>query len=803
LAYLLFGVAVPDQHQSKMNAKAWMHGVRVSGYMGLMKQACCVFLVLAFMFLGTYSPDPKVMRDRCVASADKYFGKGKYQEASLLYRRALQFDPKFAEAYYRLGKAQTALRKYVDAARSFARAASLDPGNEDAAVRLAEFYITAYVSDLRSNKRSLAEAKPLVAQILRRNPNSYGGLRLAADLANIADDPEAAIRKLRQADSVKPGQAEVIVPLMQDLAAVGRQPEAERVGEEFIARNKTVTAIYDLLFVYYRQSSRFDRAEEILKARMTNLATETTARLQLAAFYYSRDREAEMNALLDGLRSDRKSFPHADILMGDFYTRIGEFDSAIRAYREGEKSEPQLASDYEKRIADVLIAQGRDREALAIVSKLHNNNPRDVEAAAIHASLLAAGNALEVQTAIGELEALVGQQSGIATLHFHLARAYWIKGDQASLDRAVQHFETSLKLNAGFLPAKIGLARVQLARGQNGVAVRIAGEILESSPMNHVAKLIRSAGLMNLGEGQKARQELMSILKIDKGSNEARYQLASLDLSEKRYHEAEAGFQALAQVGDARGITGFADCKEARGQPTIALKFVEQELVKHPERDAYRLAIADLEIHMGRFEEAQTQLEQLVRKSPAMADIQVRLGTVQSQLGDKPAALHNFETAHQLQPSNATAALGYALLLEQVDQIEQARAVYEDLLKSDPDNATALNNLSYIEAEQGVDLNQALSYAQHALQLSPKDPNISDTLGLIYIRKKLTSQAVQVLQELVARVPDNPSFHLHLGMALYEAGKKNLAKNELEKALRHKPSAHELAKIQELVRRIG
>jgi Flp pilus assembly protein TadD len=206
---------------------------------------------------------------------------------------------------------------------------------------------------------------------------------------------------------------------------------------------------------------------------------------------------------------------------------------------------------------------------------------------------------------------------------------------------------------------------------------------------------------------------------------------------------------------------------------------------------------------MGRFEEAQAQLENLAGKHSAMADIQVRLGSVQSQLGDKPAALHSFERAHQLQPSNATAARGYALLLEQVDQIEQARAVYEDLLKSDPENAAALNNLSYIEAEQGVDLNQALSYAQHALQLSPKDPNISDTLGLIYIRKKLTSQAVQVLQELVVRVPDNPSFHLHLGMALYDAGKKNLAKSELEKALRHKPSAHELAKIKELVRRIG
>jgi Flp pilus assembly protein TadD len=125
------------------------------------------------------------------------------------------------------------------------------------------------------------------------------------------------------------------------------------------------------------------------------------------------------------------------------------------------------------------------------------------------------------------------------------------------------------------------------------------------------------------------------------------------------------------------------------------------------------------------------------------------------------------------------------------------------LLKANPENSTALNNLAYLKAERGVDLDQALGYAQRALQRSPQDPNISDTLGLIYIRKKLTSQAVQVLQDLVARVPDNPSFHLHLAMALYDAGEKQPAKRELERALQHKPSAVEQAKIKELAARIG
>jgi tetratricopeptide (TPR) repeat protein len=762
----------------------------------LLAAAACLLMVAC-------SRDPGAMRDRCVASGNKYFQNAKYKEASILYRRALQYDPKSGEAYYRLGLVDLALREYGEAARALERATSLEPDNEDATVRLAELYITAYAANPRSNKRSLDEARPLVAQVMKRNPKSFGGLRLEADLATLANDSETAIAKLREADEVKRWQPEVIVPLMQRLAATGSVTEAEKLGEEFLARDKTVRRVYDLLFLYYRQSSQFDRAEATLKSEIANLPSDAMPRLELAGFYYTRNRKPEMLAVLDGLRSARKTFPRAYSLIGDFYLRMGAYDSGMQTYRDGEKQDPKMAADYEKRIADVLLAQGREQEALAIVSKLHKDYPRDVEAAAIHASLLAKGDPRQVQTAIDELEPLTAKEPGNAMLQFHLGQAYWMKGDPASLDKAAQHFETTLKLSPDALLAKQGLARIRLEQGQNGVAVQIAEEILETNPSNLQAKLIRGTGLAKLGEGDKAREELRSILEVHKDSNDARYQLAALDLREKHYSEAEAAFRTLAEAGDARGVTGLADSKIAQRQPAAAVKILEQELAKHPARDGYRLALSDVQVRMGKLQEARAQLEQLVSRKPDWADALTRLGAVERQLGDKAGAVENFQKAHHAQPANAGITLGYAILLEDAGKIEQARTMYEDTLKTDPENPTALNNLAYLNAEQGVDLDQALGYAQHALQRSPQDPNISDTLGLIYIRKKLTSQAVLVLQDLVARVPDNPSFHLHLGMALYDAGEKQLAKKELEKAMQYKPSAVDQAKIKELVERIG
>ncbi len=768
-----------------------------------MKQISLSAAAVVCLLLTACYRDAGAMRDQCVRSGNKYFQNGRYKEASILYRRALQFDPKSAEAYYRLGVVQLALGAYVDAARALERASSLDPSNEDATVRLAELYITAYVSNPQSNPRALEDARPMVAQLLKRNPKSFGALRLEADLATLDNDPEGAIRRLREADEVKPWQAEVVMPLMRNLASAGRIKEAQKLGEEFLARDKTVRGVYDLLFVCYRQDSQLDRAEQTLKAEIANIPTDPLVRLQLAAFYYSQNRKRQMQGLLEELRASRKVFPNSDSLLGDFYLRIGEYDSAIQAYREGEKYQPKLALDYEKKVANVLMAQGRDQEALVLVSKLHQDHPRDVEAAAIHAGLLAKSGPQQVEAAIGELESLVAKEPGKALLQYHLGRAYWMKGDPFSLDKAAQHFETTLKLEPDFLPAMLGLTRVRLAQGQNGVAVQMAEKILQSSPQNIGAKLLRATGLVNLGETQKAREELTSVLDLQKDSNDARYQLATLDLREKRWVEAEAGFRALAQAGDGRGITGLADLRIAQGRPAAASELLEQALAKHPDGDAYRLALSEVLLQMGKFQEARTQMEQVVRRNPGLVDARIRLGGVDNRLGDKAAALENFEKAHQMQPSNPAAALGYALLLESAGRTEQARAAYEDLLKIDPENATGLNNLAYLKADQGVDLDQALGYAQRALQRAPQDPNISDTLGLIYIRKKLTLQAVQVLRDLVARVPDNPSFHLHLGMALYDAGEKELAKKELEKALQHKPSPAEQAKIKELAARIG
>ena len=768
-----------------------------------MRRVFCAVGLLVCLLLSSCNRDPNAARDRCVASGNKYFEKGKYRQASILYRRALQLDPKCADAYYHLGLVSMRLGNVGDALRAYQRASELDPSNEDAAVRLAEIYVAAYFQDPTSNKRALNEAKPLVERLLKQSPKSYDALRLSGDLAAAENDLKTAIQRLREANEVKPWQPETMLALMKNLVADGQGAEAEGLALAMTAQRKTQPEAYDFLYAYYMQRALFDRAEQILKTKIANLPSDSLSRLQLAYHNFDRRRRPEMLAALDALRSDRKTFPDADLMIGDFYVRIGEFEPAIESYREGQRTDPKRSALYGRHIAEVLAAEGRDAEALQIVSRLEKENPEDREAVALRASLQARGDPKQVQAAINSLEQLAAKEPQNPMLQLNLGRVYLAKGDSKGLDQAQAHFESSLKLKQDFLPAKLALAQLQLARGQNADAVRGAEEILKTSPTNLAARLVRSAGLANLGNRDRARAELTGILSGRPDSTEARFQLAWLDFGDKHYADAELNFLALVRAGDPRGILGLARCKQAQGKLADAVRLLQDELAKLPDRNDLRLALMEVEYGANRFQDARAELEHLIRNRPDSAELYLRLADVDNRLGDTAGAVANFRKARQLNPSDASAALGLAVMLTIAGQRDQARSAYEDVLKIDPDNVQALNNFAYLKAEDGMDLDQALGMAQRALRIEPANPNFADTLALIYVRKKLSSEAVRMLQDLVSRVPDNPSFHLHLAMALYDTGDKQLAKRELQTALRYKPSEAEQIKIRELVSRIG
>ena len=730
---------------------------------------------------------------RYVANGNQYFDRGKYKEASLLYRRGLAKDAKSAEAWYRLGLTNNKLALYGEARRDFTRATDLDPANTDALAKLGDLDLLLYALDPRSNQAALADLKDVTARLLKRNKQSYDGLRYTAEIALIQKDLKTAIQKFEEANRSRPDQPELVLALAQALFADHQDERAETLAADLISKEKTYGPIYDLLYVNYLRTGRPALAEDVLKQKIANNPSEGAYLMQLAYHYYMTNRRPEMDSTIGRLTAKPDAFPDARRQVGDFYVRIREFDRAIQQYELGRKENPKSQRIYLKKMVEVLAAQGKNAPAASLAARILHDDPKDPEAIALHAALLL--DQRQTNQAIAEMEQLAAKLAGSPLLHYNLGRAYVASGER--LDQARAQFQETLKIDPKFLPARLGLAEVELKRGESARATHYAEQVLNADPSNLTAGMIRARALINMAEYVAARDQLSAILKLNPKSNDAWFEMGQLDLKERRYAEAETALQALRDANDPRWLPGTVESLVQRGRWVQAIQLLETSDRSH------RFLLANILFRAGKYSESAVQLRTLIDQNPRSAELYLRLGECKAALNDSAGAIAAFEKARELAPNDAAPDLNLALLFERAQRYADARKAYQEAIRKQPDNLTALNNLAYLDADQGVNLDQALAYAQRVRARRPDDPDVIDTLALICIQKNLTDDGLRMLREAVSRKPGSATYHLHLALALYQKGDRATARQELNAARRNKPTGKEEDQIKELLAKVG
>jgi Flp pilus assembly protein TadD len=190
-------------------------------------------------------------------------------------------------------------------------------------------------------------------------------------------------------------------------------------------------------------------------------------------------------------------------------------------------------------------------------------------------------------------------------------------------------------------------------------------------------------------------------------------------------------------------------------------------------------------------------------KTGKTGDIYLRIGETYRRKGDANSAVKALQKARETLPDSVVVLSTLALVLDGASRKPEAKQIYEATLKLDPNNAVVLNNLAFLLAETGGDLDDALTKAQRAKQLLPALYEISDTLGWIYLKKNLADNAIDVFKELVSKEPKHATYRFHLGMAYSQKGDKTKALDQLKEALKLNPAREEKDKIQQLITRLG
>ena len=247
---------------------------------------------------------------------------------------------------------------------------------------------------------------------------------------------------------------------------------------------------------------------------------------------------------------------------------------------------------------------------------------------------------------------------------------------------------------------------------------------------------------------------------------------------------------------------GITETLAAQNRLDDAIKEMDKAIAAEPNREDLKLSRANFYVRAQRYDDAIATFKAMLEKQPASADLLFRLAETYRRKGDINLAADMFRKSSQAAPTSTLPLVQLGLILETIGPEDQAKAVYEQILKLDPNNAIALNNLAYRKAEDGQDLDAALTMAQHARQIAPNATAMADTLGWIYIKKNMSAEAERIFKDLVDKDPANPVFHYHYGLALKQKGDKSSARREFETALKNKPSKDDAGKIQDALKNL-
>lgn len=350
---------------------------------------------------------------------------------------------------------------------------------------------------------------------------------------------------------------------------------------------------------------------------------------------------------------------------------------------------------------------------------------------------------------MGDLRDAVKANPGEPEPHLALIGRLLAAGDGRGAEAAAQGATAALPDDEVILDA---LGRAQLAAGDVELALATFKKLARQEPRKAVYQL-RLADAYRAGKSPSAEAgALRKALELDPESLPAQHGTALLALKEGRQQDA---------IGIARRIQTRLP-KEAAG---YELEGELEALSSHwaPATAAYRAALArnpstELAtkvyrclLESGRAEEAERMAAEWQRENPKDVSFIFNRGDLASAAKDWP----------------------------------KAEAMYQAVLKKQPNNAMALNNLAWLLVAQHKP--GAAALAERANALLPERAGLLDTLALALEAEGRVPAALDAQRRAVALSPTDPMMRLRLAQIYIKSGEKSAARKELEVVVRSSP----------------
>lgn len=766
--------------------------------------------------LGCQSDESKIAEH--LGRAEAYQAEEQHREAIIEYRNVLVLDPKNVAAHHGLARSYLEVQSFGSAYWELRETVRLDPGSVEARLRLAQLAsLRDELDEVLEQTQEILDAEPqdgdaklrLKAQLLRGRafdkqrehtqaleayekavelaPNESEPLLVLANYHRRRGEGEEAERLFRRLIEVDPGfisYAALGGFLARDPSRYAEAEAAYRSAVDTATKGKRPIAI-SMLASFYYSHDHFEQAEETLRQAIAEQPDNLDMIYLLARFYLTRGEKRRADEVIESAIQARPDDLRPYLILSLYRSQIGDLERALDALNLAVNVDPE-SDAVQLRRAELLLDtrdQGGERvaEARNVVSKVLERDPSNTDALFVKGKVeLVQGR---TRDAILSLRRAVDLRSGWAQAHFLLGSALFIHGDHLA---AREELTRALELDATLIDAHAILARVHSALGQHDFAVDEGRRVLNRRPGDvELRKLVAKS----LASQRKVDEAILELGGVREGSRDAEtlYMLGRLYTFKGEIVRARDFLDRAdaAMPGNPEVLEMLLELDRRQQRLPDSITRIDQAL----QQDAANAALIHLRGRaaelIGHAAEAERWYRKAIELDPNGLRAYRSLGELLESSGRAAEALGAFEQA--LERSDL-ASLNFLVgsMHDKAGNRDKAIEYYERAIERDPTLVPAKNNLALLLADEGRDLDRALTLALEAKELVPNNPSTTDTLGWVLYKKGKASAAIGFLLEAESLAIDDPDIGLiryHLALAYEANGEKALARTTIRRAL--------------------
>jgi predicted Zn-dependent protease len=345
-------------------------------------------------------------------------------------------------------------------------------------------------------------------------------------------------------------------------------------------------------------------------------------------------------------------------------------------------------------------------------------------------------------------------------------------------------------------------------------------QALDVNPGNVAAFEPVYHNLLQENQKETARQLLEKALKIRPNQETLLMAKTELDVSEKKWLDAQDSLNRLALTSKNKPVIAYLEANifQGKGQFVEAIAVYERLLEEFPDHlnslvnltrcyDGLKSrdkGVAYLEAHHLKYPEDLNVVNLLANLYVANQDYAKakKLLTAQIDLKPKEVVLYlelariealarkSAEGSKEIYlkglaalPENPALTLALAGWFELNGDVNSARKIYENFLEKQPNNKLANNNLASIlvESHNSDDIQKGLALAEKIKD--DENPQYQDTYAWALVKAGRSAEALKLLESLNLKEPKLPEFKYHLAVGHAYNGNTVTAAIELKQAI--------------------